>query len=68
MHESRGRYSNASGHSMASSEEDPELYFDSVKSWFSDYSAAQIQDLDFTEALIKEREKDVQEVRKYNHI
>lgn len=68
MYESRAKGSNASGHSMASSDEDPEMYFNLNKQGFSNNSAAQIQDLDFTEALIKEREKDVQEVRKYNHL
>jgi len=54
MHESRHKSSNASAHSMASSDEDIEV-------------AAQIQDLDFTEALLKEREKDLQDIRKLAH-
>jgi len=55
MHESnRHKSSNASQHSFASSDDDVEV-------------AAQIQDLDFTEALLKEREKDLQDVRKLAH-
>jgi len=54
MHENRHKSSNASQHSIASSDDDVEV-------------AAQIQDLDFTEALLKEREKDLQDVRKLAH-
>jgi len=55
MLESRLKTSNASGGgSFASGEDETEL-------------AAQIQDLDFTEALLKERQNDLQEIRRYAH-